>query len=150
MKRDFKILVLLILGASLYSYIKFNSRKTSDEYAREFIAEARKSGGNFSLPIQNPLIGRIDSLIAYQKYSEALEIIDTAHIMEETKPNYKGKIFFKQGKMQESINLFTRAIDSGDKISIYFADRAEVYLSKKQTTRQCIKIFQTFFKTLSR
>jgi tetratricopeptide (TPR) repeat protein len=128
MKRDSKILLLLILGASIYSYLKFNTRKTSDERAIEFIAEARKIGGNFTLPTQSPVIKLIDSLILYQRFSEAFLVLDTAYIMETTKLNYKGEIFFKQGKIRESIDAFTQAINSGGEAPLYFANRAKVYV----------------------
>jgi tetratricopeptide (TPR) repeat protein len=128
MRRDLKILAILLVGASIYFYLKFNSSRSPDDLATDMLSKARKDFGKpIHLPKQNNLDRTLDSLLSNNGYSEALQILDTASMMEEIKLNYRGEICFKQGKLKESIEFFNKAVALGGRYSISVANRAKAY-----------------------
>ncbi len=78
---------------------------------------------------ENHIRFSIDSLIKQGDYTTALILIDTVNISSTEKQDYRGQIAFKQGKIHQSIKLFSQAIeDSHQNNYKAISHRGEAYL----------------------
>ncbi len=128
MNRDFKILSLLLLAAVAYFGLDYYTRKTPIQNINEMVSEARKSFGKPIILNDLNYVGyKIDTLIFNEKYTEALELIDSVDISTDLKLDYQGQILFKQGKIRESINLFNQSIDLIGDFGKAVPNRANAY-----------------------
>ena len=128
MKKESKIVILLLFAGVIYFGIQSVNYTTPQQKIDGLLSSARESFGDNVLFFQTPLINKkIDSLIAKEKYPEALSILDTVNISSDLKYNYQGEILLKQGKARESIYYFNRAIELTE-VSNSLKNRAAAYV----------------------
>ncbi len=128
MKRDIKILSILILAAVVYFGLKYKTRRTSEQRIEEMLSETRKSFASDVVLFDRNYLGlQIDTLISKGKYAEALEVVDSSNIARNLKLDYKGQILLKQGKFRESITLFNQAIALTKGFAKAISNRAKAY-----------------------